>query len=135
MVQNNTMATEDRLVKPYETEGRSQGTLSTDAASRNDEALQERANDVYVDKWQQSLYASSVSVDLVEALSFFGKGDGGKSSSGVGYAVVAAWLEHEAVVRGDWVKSLSSGRSLARAYLSDMPCRAGFAPGLMLCVF
>ena len=64
VVQNNRMATEDRLVKPYETEARSQGTLSTDAASRNDEALQEWANDVYVDKWQQSLYASSVSVEL-----------------------------------------------------------------------
>ena len=55
------------------------GTISNDAALRIDMALQERTNDVYFDKLQESLYAGPVAVELVEALSFFGPGDWGKS--------------------------------------------------------
>lgn len=51
------------------------GPLSTDAAHRIDSALNERTNDVYFAKLQQSLCAGPVDVDLVEALRSFGPGD------------------------------------------------------------
>ena len=51
------------------------GPLSADAAHRIDSALNERANDVYFVKLQQSLYAGPVEADLVEALRSFGPGD------------------------------------------------------------
>ena len=50
------------------------GTLSTDAVHRIELALQERTNDVYFAKLQQSLHASPVAVDLVVALRPFGPG-------------------------------------------------------------
>ena len=55
------------------------GTLSSDAAVRIDLALQERTNDVYFAKLQQSLCAGPAAVDLVKALRSFGLGDWGKS--------------------------------------------------------